>query len=73
MNMYRILYRDVTVDVVPVCSWCVTVDVDRAVGVHVKLWVCIWIYTYVTVWGGVSMIAWGRRLMINGANIAVNP
>ena len=39
-------------DVVPVCSWCVTVDEDRAVGVYVKLWVCIWIYTYVTVWGG---------------------
>ena len=39
-------------DVVPVCSWCVTVDADRAVGVHVKLWVCVWIYTYVTVWGG---------------------
>ena len=69
-----ILYRDVTVDVVPVCSWCVTVDADRAVGVHVKLWVCIWIYTYVAVCvGGVSMTAWGRRLMINGANIAVNP
>ena len=39
-------------DVVPVCSWYVTVDADGAVGVHVKLWVCIWIYTYVTVWGG---------------------
>ena len=39
-------------DVVPVCSWCVIVDADRAVGAHVKLWVCVWIYTYVTVWGG---------------------
>ena len=26
-------------------------DADRAVGLHVKLWVCIWIYTYVAVWG----------------------
>ena len=34
-----ILYGDVAVDVVPVCSWYVTVDADGAVGVHVKLWV----------------------------------
>ena len=42
-------YRDVNVDMAPVCSWCMTADAGRAVGVHVELWVCIWIYTYVAV------------------------
>lgn len=47
---------------------------------RIELWVCMWnfgcAYGYIPMWlcvGGVSMTAWGRRLMINGANIAVNP
>ena len=61
-------YRDVAVGEAPVCSWCVTAGVGRALCMLAEQ--CV--HTLICMWGE-HEYDWGRLWIINDVNIAVIP